>query len=111
MSNPFIKTAVRTLFTFTSQAKALQQSEVLLRQYKELADGISSEAEQRCVEVPPMRGVAEDNPFFPRLRSGHRLFQRPSPGKQFPSNNPEFLSVWFPAISFFQTGWSVWESP
>jgi alpha-L-fucosidase 2 len=26
------------------------------------------------------------NPFFPRLRSGHRLFQRPSPGKQFPSN-------------------------
>jgi hypothetical protein len=25
-------------------------------------------------------------PFFPRLRSGHRLFQRPSPGKQFPSN-------------------------
>jgi hypothetical protein len=27
------------------------------------------------------------NPFFPRLRSGHRLFQRPSPGKQFPSNH------------------------
>ena len=60
MSNLFIKTAVRTLFTFTSQAKALQQSEVLLRQYKELADGISNEAGQRCVEVPPMRGVDED---------------------------------------------------
>ena len=25
------------------------------------------------------------NPFFPALRSGHRLLQRPSPGKQFPS--------------------------
>ena len=25
------------------------------------------------------------NPFFPRLRFGHRLFQRPSPQKQFPS--------------------------
>jgi outer membrane receptor protein involved in Fe transport len=25
------------------------------------------------------------NPFFPRLRSGHRLFQRPSPQKQIPS--------------------------
>jgi hypothetical protein len=25
--------------------------------------------------------------LFPALRSGHRLFQRPSPGKQFPSNN------------------------
>jgi hypothetical protein len=24
------------------------------------------------------------NPLFPALRSGHRLFQRPSPGKQFP---------------------------
>ena len=27
-----------------------------------------------------------NNPHFPALRSGHRLFQRPSPGKQFPSN-------------------------
>ena len=26
------------------------------------------------------------NPHFPALRSGHRLFQRPSPQKQFPSN-------------------------
>ncbi len=26
------------------------------------------------------------NPHFPAFRSGHRLFQRPSPGKQFPSN-------------------------
>ena len=29
------------------------------------------------------------NPLFPRLRSGHRLFQRPSPPKQIPSNNRE----------------------
>lgn len=60
MSNPFIKTVVRTLFTFTRRAKALQQSEELLRRYRELADGISNEAGQSCVEVPPMRGVDED---------------------------------------------------
>jgi len=29
-----------------------------------------------------------NQPLFPRLRYGHRLFQRPSPGKQFPSNTP-----------------------
>ena len=28
------------------------------------------------------------NPFFPALRSGYRLFHRPSPQKQIPSNNP-----------------------
>jgi aminomethyltransferase len=27
-----------------------------------------------------------NNPLFPALRSGHRLFQRPSPEKQFPSS-------------------------
>jgi PEP-CTERM motif len=27
-----------------------------------------------------------NNPLFPAFRSGHRLFQRSSPGKQFPSN-------------------------
>jgi hypothetical protein len=26
------------------------------------------------------------NPLFPALRSGHRLFQRPSPEKQIPSS-------------------------
>jgi hypothetical protein len=32
--------------------------------------------------------AAEDiNPHFPALRSDHPLFQRPSPGKQFPSNH------------------------
>ena len=30
--------------------------------------------------------VSENNPLFPRLRSGHQLFQRPSPQKQIPSN-------------------------
>ncbi len=29
------------------------------------------------------------HPPFPRLRSGHRLFQRPSPQKQIPSNRTE----------------------
>ena len=37
-----------------------------------------------------MEGTANigTNPHFPAYRSGHRLFQRPSPSKQFPSNNP-----------------------
>ena len=30
------------------------------------------------------------NPHFPTLRSGHRLFQRLSLGKQFPSNNSPY---------------------
>ena len=33
------------------------------------------------------------NPLFPAIRSGHRLFQQPSPGKQFPSN--KFLIAHF----------------
>jgi hypothetical protein len=35
---------------------------------------------------PPTRGFRVINPFFPRLRSGHRLFQRPSSQKQFLSS-------------------------
>jgi hypothetical protein len=60
MINPFIKVAIRTSFTFTSSAGALQKSEVLLQRYAKLADGLSREAGQRSVEVPPMRGVDED---------------------------------------------------
>ena len=58
--NLLIKTAIRTLFTFTSRKKALEKSELILRQYAKLADGLSKEAGQRCIEVPPMRGVDED---------------------------------------------------
>jgi len=36
-------------------------------------------------------GAEPITPFFPRLRSGHRLFQRPSLGKQFPSSNRSSL--------------------
>jgi hypothetical protein len=60
MSNLLIKTAIRTLFTFTSREKALEQSETLLRKYLGLANGLPNEAGQLCVEVPPMRGVDED---------------------------------------------------
>ena len=60
MSNILIKTAIRTLFTFTSREKALEKSEILLQRYAKLADGLSSEAGQHCIEVPPMRGVDED---------------------------------------------------
>ena len=31
-------------------------------------------------------------PHFPNLRSGHRIFQRSLPGKQFPSN-PLFFQL------------------
>jgi hypothetical protein len=60
MSNLLIKTAIRTLFTFTSREKALEKIEIILQRYAKLVDGLSREAGQRCVEVPPMRGVDED---------------------------------------------------
>ena len=40
---------------------------------------------------PPVfkaQDVGRTNPFFPALRSGLRLLQRPSPQQQIPSNNP-----------------------
>jgi hypothetical protein len=60
LSNLFIKTAVRTLFNCTSRHKALQQNKFLLEQYTGLAEGLSREAGQLSVKVPPMRGVDED---------------------------------------------------
>ena len=42
---------------------------------------------------------AGDNPLFPALRSGHRLFQRPSPQKQFPSNSQSSLAPWWTAMA------------
>ncbi len=57
----------------------------------------------RTVESPAIHSVGSDfapagsggsavssttNPLFPRLRSGQRLFQRPSPQRQFPSYQP-----------------------
>jgi hypothetical protein len=60
MSNPLIKEAVRTLFLCQSRDQALRQSETLAGQYTALAAGLSKEAGQMMVEVPPMRGVDED---------------------------------------------------
>ena len=60
MSNILIKTAIRTIFTFTSRDKALEKSKIVLQRYAKLADGLSREVGQRCIEVPPMRGVDED---------------------------------------------------
>jgi hypothetical protein len=60
MSNLLIKTAIRTIFTLSSREKALEKSEILLQRYAKLADGLSREAGQLSVEVPPMRGVDED---------------------------------------------------
>lgn len=60
MSNLLIKAAVRTLFLCQSRDRALRQSETLAVQYTALAAGLSKEAGQMMVEVPPMRGVDED---------------------------------------------------
>lgn len=60
MSNLLIKAAVRTLFFCQSRDQALRQSETLAGQYTALAAGLSKEAGQMMVEVPPMRGVDED---------------------------------------------------
>ena len=60
MSNLFIKTAVRSLFTTTSRNRTINQAKRLLEDYRGLADGLSREAGVRAVEVPPMRGVDED---------------------------------------------------
>lgn len=60
MSNLLIKTAVRTMFLCQGREQALRQSEVLVGQSTDLAGGLSHEAGQMSVEVPPMRGVDED---------------------------------------------------
>jgi hypothetical protein len=40
-------------------------------------------------DIHPMQVTEwKNNPLFPRLRSGHPLFQRPSPQKQIPSIPP-----------------------
>ncbi|MEI8108773.1 MAG: hypothetical protein WCI46_13250 [Verrucomicrobiota bacterium] len=38
------------------------------------------------VSVLPRSPLSPPQPSSPRLQSGHQLFQRPSPQKQFPSN-------------------------
>jgi hypothetical protein len=40
------------------------------------------------------------NPFFPALRSGHRLFQQPSPGKQFLSSLHVVFITGFSLLTF-----------
>jgi hypothetical protein len=53
-----------------------------------------SVAEINQVQPPPfgaLRLTRFAHPHFPALRSGHRLWQRPSPGKQFPAINYTFL--------------------
>jgi hypothetical protein len=60
MSDLLVRTAVRTLFTFTGRARALRKSESILGRYLKLADGLATEAGRARVRVPPMRGVDED---------------------------------------------------
>lgn len=60
MISPFVKTAIRLRFTCTSRSSALKRSQVFLEKYLELGRGLSPDAGQRSVEVPPMRGVDEN---------------------------------------------------
>jgi hypothetical protein len=60
MNKLFIKTAVRSSFIMTSRNRVLYQATRFLKDYLELADGLSREIGIRSVKVPPMHGVDED---------------------------------------------------
>jgi hypothetical protein len=48
--------------------------------------GVDHSKTNKQTESTTMNPIKLTNPHFPALRSGHRLFQRPSPQKQFLSN-------------------------
>ena len=50
--------------------------------------------------------MSEVNPFFPALRSGHRLFQRPSPGSNFLAVCPDRLHYCFAVLGMAAFVWS-----
>jgi hypothetical protein len=60
MANIFLKTAIRTLFTFTSRQRAQKQAAFTTEKYMKRAQGVSIEMGRCCIEVPPMPGVDED---------------------------------------------------
>lgn len=60
MIGPFTKTVVRLLFTFTTRSSTNRRSQVWLQKYLDLARGLSPDAGQLSVEVPPMRGIDEN---------------------------------------------------
>ncbi len=60
MSNPLVRTAVRTLFFCTSRRRALRQAADHGRAYLRLAAQLTPEAGRVPVRVPAMRGVDED---------------------------------------------------
>jgi len=60
MSSPVLRLVVQSLFTCQSRATALRKADKALGDYLALAEGLSPEAGQRGVRVPPMRGVDEE---------------------------------------------------
>jgi hypothetical protein len=71
MSNPIIKTLIRTRFALTSSEAASAQAMKHLNSYLQLAQGVSEVAGSEPVTVPPMLGVDEDMrgwSFFMLLR-------------------------------------------
>ena len=55
-----IKKIVRTMFVFKGRERAIVQAKTSIEKYMKLADGLTLEAGQRSVEVPPIPGVDED---------------------------------------------------
>lgn len=60
MSNPIIKTIVRTSLAMTSRASANARAERFLAEYLRLAQGLDEISGSDPVRVPPMAGVDED---------------------------------------------------
>ncbi|MEX1045594.1 MAG: hypothetical protein WEC73_05650 [Chthoniobacterales bacterium] len=60
MSSIALRTAIHTLFSFTSRQRVSEQCVKLSESYEKLFDGITKEAGMLRVEVPRMRGVDED---------------------------------------------------
>jgi hypothetical protein len=68
----------------TATAHALP---ILLSHYRVPILGVIEPGVEDALADPKAARIGIINPFFPALRSGHRLFQQPSPGKQFLSSS------------------------
>jgi hypothetical protein len=91
------KTALLLLLcgAITAQAdvtlpKVIDSKMVLQRDREVPVWGWADQGEEVTVEFS---GQVKNNPLFPRLRSSHELPQRPSPQKQFLSNQPNWSLI------------------
>ena len=71
MSNPLLRSIIRTRFTLTTRAGASEQARKALTNYLKLAQGLSEVTGSQSITVPRMTGVDEDMrgwSFFMLLR-------------------------------------------